>query len=72
MVKTSSVAIINNEDYGPIFGSGTNIVIAKDGDDSTAKLGSSYPAPPGVQDTRTILAGQEKFNPDKVEVFFLG
>ena len=68
MVKTMTAAITMEKDLGPFFGGGNNINI--DGHASIAKLGNSYPAPSGVGDEATILAGAKTFEPDKVEVFF--
>ena len=69
MVETSTNAITMRHDLGPFFGCGKNINI-ENGHRSIAKLGNSYPAPPGVQHEDTILAGTNPFKPDKVEVFF--
>ena len=64
-------AIISTRDRGPMFG--TDIFITGNGDNSKAWLGGSYPwpKPSGVQDAKTILAGDDPFKPDTVEVFYL-
>ena len=69
MVETSAAAKKKKKNYGPMFN--ILIYITNNGDNSQAELGGSYPAPPGVQDARTILAGTQAFRPNKVEVFYL-
>ena len=57
---------------GPHFGRG--VVIrdnADSNDNSRARLGDLYSAPPAVQDRYTVLAGTERFSLDEVEVFYL-
>lgn len=78
MVKDSSKAIYRNSSWGPTFGDpsagGCDIYMANNANsnkNSYAKLNLSYPAPNGVQDPRTILAGTYRFTPDDWEVFYL-
>ena len=70
MVQAPSKAITKTKSYGPMFYQ--KIYITLNGFNSQAWLGGSYPAPPGVQNKKTILAGTNRFKPDTVEVFFLG
>ena len=74
MVTSPSHAICRWPSYGPTFG-GYNIYIADNANsnaNSFTSFGSSYSAPSGVQDKKTILAGTYSFTPDEVEVFYLG
>ena len=71
-VKRPERAIIRWSGVGPCFGGA--IYIANNANNSSysyARLYFYYPAPPAVQDPKTILAGTQYFSPDEVEVFYL-
>ena len=71
MVKRTQYAIYRSSSYGPIFSGGNDILISNNANsnaNSYTNFGSSYSAPSGVQDRRTILAGTNRFTPDEVEV----
>ena len=77
MVKSSrrAYAIYKSLDFGPTFGAGFDMYIARNANSNTnsySTFGYSYSVPSGVQDRKTILAGTNKFTPDDVEVFYLG
>ena len=67
-------AIYRLSTYGPTFGRGYDIFISDKADSnkkSLAAFGLTYPAPSGVQDPLTLLAGSDYFTPDEWEVFYL-
>ena len=73
-VTDPSYAIYTRSDYGPIFGKGGDMFITQHANRnkySRAELQDSYPAPSGVTDPQTILAGSLLFTPDDWEVFYL-
>lgn len=70
MVSDASKAIFRNSLYGITFGAGNDLYIADAA--SYTRFGTSYSAPPEVQDSNTILAGTLYFAPDEVEMFYLG
>ena len=58
--------------YGPHFGD--DVIIENNADSnrySKARLGYYYSVPPGVLRKHLILAGNGRFLPDEVEVFYL-
>ena len=66
-------AIFRRSYYGPTFGGGHDIYIADYANTNTNSytyFAYSYSAPSGVQNSRTILAGTYRFNPDELEVFY--
>ena len=68
----SERAIYRGSFIGPVFG--RDVIIrdnADSNDNSRARLGNYYSAPPAVQDQFTVLAGTFHFSPDEVEVFYL-
>ena len=71
--KKTNKAIYRNSYYGPKFGD--DLVIHLDEGnikDSTARLGTWYSVPTGVQNRLTVLAETEYFSPyHEVEVFYL-
>ena len=71
-VRKPKYAIYRTSSYGPRFGR-SNIVIADPANKlSHADLATTtYPAPSGVRDPQTILAGSNNFTPDDWEVFYL-
>ena len=65
MVKDSENAIYMHSNFGPTFGSGYDIKIANN-IQSLAYFGHSYSVTSGVHDSRTILAGTNRFfKPDE-------
>ena len=71
MVKDPENAIYMHSNFGPTFGSGYDIKIANN-IQSLAYFGHSYSVTSGVHDSRTILAGTNRFfKPDEWEVFYL-
>lgn len=74
MVKNPERAIYNHRWYGPTFGT-NDIHIDRAGDTkeevSITNFGDDYFVPVNVNDSKTILAGVDKFHPDEVEVFYL-
>ena len=65
-------AVYRSSQYGPHFGD--DVVIENNADsnrDSKARLGRYYSVPPAVLDKRLVLAGNGRFTPDEVEVFYL-
>ena len=72
-VRRPKYAINRRSDYGPRFGVDM-IAIADQANRnkfSRAYLYLAYPAPSGVRDPQTILAGSYNFTPDDWEVFYL-
>jgi len=70
-------AIWSGPGYGPIFGTGHDILIASYASSNTnsyANLGHGYNAPSGhsygSSFTQSFLAGTYAFQPDEVEVFY--
>ena len=61
-------AIYMSSSYGPSFGAGPFLYIARI---SKAVIGDPYSVPKDVQRKETVLAGQSFFNPDNYEVFHL-
>ena len=58
--------------YGPHFGD--DVIIENNADSnrySKARLGYYYSVPPAVLHKHLILAGNGRFSPDEVEVFYL-
>ena len=75
LVAKPSRAIYRRLSDGPTFGYGWDIYIANNANRNTnsyTNIGDFYPAPSGVKDKKTILAGTYKFTPNEVEVFYLG
>ena len=77
MVTISSNAIYRSSSYGPTFGNGHDIHIANNANSTTNSYTdfgqhNTYFVPSGVKDQYTILAGNNTFSPDEVEVFYLG
>lgn len=77
MVLQKTYAIVRDRGFGPTFGKDNDIYIsndAKNGDGSFTHfaIGGVYESPEGVQDLKTILAGEYHFSPDDWEVFYLG
>ena len=70
-LRWPSYAIWSSSRCGPGFGEDQIIILLKEDGTSLARLGIDYPAPAGVQDPNTILAGSKYFLPDEVEVFYL-
>ena len=71
-VKRPDLAIRRSSWFGPAFG--FDIIIANNANNNSysfAGLGIAYPAPAGVQNPDTILAGTEYISPDEVEVLYL-
>ena len=70
MVERPSYAIYSYPGAGRRFGD--DIVINYNiGGRSYTNFGFSYSVPSGVIDPETILAGDQYFTPDEVEVFYL-
>ena len=72
--QTVTYAIYVENSYGPTFGSGHDFHIsdnAGSNSNSYAGFNNQYPAPSGVSDTSTILAGSYNFQPSEVEVFYI-
>ena len=63
-------AIHRNNGYGPIFGSGHDLLIhhAPNASNCTAKLNNSYECPAG-ENAVSFLTGSEAFKVDEMEVF---
>jgi hypothetical protein len=59
--------------YGPIFGLHDMHISdeAPSNNYSYSNINSIYQAPSGVSDTKTILAGTNKFQPSEIEVFHI-
>ncbi|XP_028397424.1 uncharacterized protein LOC114521239 [Dendronephthya gigantea] len=67
-------AIHTSSSVGPVFGNGHDIWISNNAAsnyDSHTNFNVGYQAPPGVKDTRTILAGSFNFSPSEIEVYYL-
>lgn len=71
MVADQYRAIFRHASYGITFGSGNDLYVGDESQQSYSRFGSSYSVPAGVQDRLTILAGTSNFTPDEVEVFYL-
>ena len=76
-VYRSQYAIYTSPSYGPIFGSGHDLLINNNADKNTgsyANLGRSYRPPSGYSysssNTRALLAGTRNFSPTEVEVYY--
>lgn len=73
MVKNPERAIYKYRWYGPTFGT-KDIRIDRAGNQkkemSITNFGNDYFVPVNVKDSKTILAGVDKFHPDEVEVFY--
>jgi len=75
LLTNPSRAIYRYPSYGPVFGGGSDILIADNANSNTnsfTNFGHSYSVPSGVQDKKTILAGTYVFSPDELEVYYLG
>jgi len=75
LLTNPSRAIYRYPSYGPVFGGGSDILIADNANSNTnsfTNFGHSYSVPSGVRDKKTILAGTYVFSPDELEVFYLG
>jgi len=76
-VKKTNNAIYDNSGYGPTFGAGHDFYIVNNAGSNTnsyTNLGNSYAEVAGYKygnsDTRNLLAGSYKFQPQEVEVFY--
>ena len=68
----SGLAIYRHSYYGPRFGDDVFIVDNADSNsNSVARLVYFYSVPPAVQNRKSVLAGNGRFSPDEVEVFYL-
>ena len=66
-------AIFRHNTYGPLFGENNDIYISDYAGSNTKSEShtSTYQAPSGVSDPKTILAGTRYFQPSEVEVFHI-
>ena len=77
MVLNPSKAIFRRGDYGPTFGGGHDIRISDTpnrNSNSFSDFGeyNDYSVPSGVKQPRTVLAGQQSFSLNEIEVFYIG
>ena len=68
LVENKRNAIYVSSSYGPSFGKGPFLYIARI---SKAVIGDPYSVPKEVQRKEIVLAGQSSFTPDNYEVFHL-
>ena len=77
MVLNPSRAIFRSSDYGPTFGGGHDIRISdtpNSNSNSFSNVGAynDYAVPSGVQHPPTLLAGDQSFQLNEIEVFYIG
>ena len=76
--ENDGFAIVRSHGYGPIFGSGYDLIIHNNAGSNTqsyANLGDTYKLPSGYTyrgtNTQALLAGSRYFTPSEVEVLYL-
>jgi hypothetical protein len=72
--NTGKAIYAGTDRYGPVFGSGCDILIYDNAASNTVSktyFNASYQPPSGVSNARTILAGRYQFQPSEIEVFHI-